>query len=80
MGIGDFVEKGKAITSAWFDGDNKSDIEDLSQLSQDEINKLKKYYKMTKSLLDREHVTLHIRKNPNILSSKRSLNIPANQV
>ena len=30
------------------------------------LNTLKKSYKMTKSLLDREHVTLHIRKNPNI--------------
>ena len=30
------------------------------------LNTLKKSYTMTKSLLDREHVTLHIRKNPNI--------------
>ena len=51
MGIGDFVEKGKAITGALFNGDNNSDNEDLSQLSQDEINKLKKYIFNTETYL-----------------------------
>ncbi len=32
------------------------------------INSLKKSYRMTKSKEDREHVTLHIRKNPKIFS------------
>ena len=32
------------------------------------INVLKKSYKLTENLLDREHVTLHIRNNPNLFS------------
>lgn len=32
------------------------------------INVLKKSYKLTDNLLDREHVTLHIRNNPNLFS------------